>query len=124
MTSEGGVFGQDELIKAMNDLEKRISEKLERLFRTWAERLAEKATTLVPDGDNELRDSITHEVKRLESTLIGAYGTNLKRAAQVEFGTTKIQGVPETAPFLRAAWGALHGEFERELAEIGKGFKA
>jgi len=139
---KGGGHGAADVVAMFDDYDKFIPKALNKLFWKWAFKFANHAKEHAPVHDAILKNSIKGEVDSIRDLLVGAYGTNVKHAAHVEFGTKHIKvGTPEqprttwpakeatgtvspeTMPYIRTAWHELHNEFERELAQISKGFK-
>lgn len=107
-------------------------------LRVWAGRMAERAADLAPVNTGRLKRSIGFGIAQDGGDIVGVYGTNLRYARFVEFGTNRIKvGTPArprtkwpakgrtgknpnaTMPFLRTAWAQLKQEFIRDLKQVG-----
>lgn len=118
------------------------SDKVEReafaCMRNWASRLTDRAASLAPVKTGRLKRSIAFGISQDGRHITAIYGTNLRYARFVEFGTNRIKvGPPEqprtkwpakqrtgknpnaTMPFLRTAWAQLKQEFIRDLEQVG-----
>ena len=107
-------------------------------MRIWAGRMADRAAALAPVNTGRLKKSIAFGIAQNAGIITAIYGTNLRYARFVEFGTNRIKvGTPTSPrakwpakkrtgknpnaamPFLRTAWAQLKREFIRDMKHVG-----
>jgi len=134
----GEIKGGKEIVKMFKNYEEGLEAALEKKFYLWASKLATAAQRHAPVATGQLRASIRFEVTKRGTVIVGAYGTNVKYAVFVEFGTRNIKvgkpesprtswpakekthtSSPETMPFLRVAWAENVGDLVKALVAIG-----
>lgn len=110
-----------------------VANRLERAFNTGALRLAAHSRRIAPvspkteqrggfgasTASGRLRGSITHEVTIRGSKFIGAWGTNVKTAIYVEFGTRPHTIVAKQGKRLRFFIGPGNVVFAKRVQHPG-----